>query len=329
MKKIITVFLTLALILGSLSFVLAEDSAEIPGTADMPYAGLTFVPPQAFADAKGIIITEGALDLAENVCYAYWMYFAMTEDELSALYSGETDASTAPFIDLFYVFSIGGGMDFNAMNSIIGNALNPEYAREIGKAGDYTFYLYMEDPNQEFADSIDAEYRDDYLAIAAMKDETAAGFTCYEPLEKPDPYASLVGTKVEFTTTDLDGNPVSSADLFAQNEITMVNIWATWCGPCVGELAELQEINERLKDKDCAVIGLLADDDLDTAKQLIAENGVTYPVVLTPDNIYDLFYFEYIPTSYFIGRDSTILAVPIVGADVTAYEITIDALLDK
>ena len=65
------------------------------------------------------------------------------------------------------------------------------------------------------------------LALAGAVDDVAAAFTCYEPLEAPDPYASLIGTRIEFTAADLNGNTVSSADLFAQNEITRLNIWAT------------------------------------------------------------------------------------------------------
>ena len=53
------------------------------------------------------------------------------------------------------------------------------------------------------------------------------------------PGEGLVGKTLSFETTDLDGNTVKSEDLFAQHELTMVNIWTTWCGPCKGELAGL------------------------------------------------------------------------------------------
>ena len=326
MRKLISLILALSLILCIISFAVADDPDEIPGTTEMPYAGLRFVPPQAYWDAKGGIVTDGSLDITQDIHYAYWLYCAMPEDELNALYSNPENVENAPIIPLFYVFSIGGGMNFDYMNTLVGNPFSAEYAREIGKAGEYTFYLYMEDPNQEFANYIDPIYKDEYLAIAAMKDEAAAAFSCYEPLGK---LAGLVGTKVEFTTTDLDGNPISSADLFAQHEVTMVNIWATWCGPCIGELAELQQIHTRLLEKDCAIVGLLNDTALDSARQLIADNGVTYPVILAPDNFYSIFPIEAYPSSFFIGRDGTILAAPIVGADVNAYESKIDALLQK
>ena len=76
----------------------------------------------------------------------------------------------------------------------------------------------------------------------------------------------------------------------------MVNIWASWCGPCIRELPELQAISERLKEKNCGVIGLLYDGDgaeaLETAKKLMTDNGVSYPVILPPENVDSLFPLE-------------------------------------
>ena len=67
---------------------------------------------------------------------------------------------------------------------------------------------------------------------------------------------------------------ISSAELFAKNEITMVNIWATWCGPCVGELGELQELHTRMQEKECGIVGLLDDDKLEEARRLVQQGGI-------------------------------------------------------
>ena len=329
MKKAISLLLTLMLALSLCAVSLADDPDEIPGTAEMPYAGLRFVPPEQYRNTTGVLVTDGSMELEKGTNYAYWVYCAMTEEEVAALYNGTSTMENPPMVILFYVFSIGGGKTFDDMNASIGGVLSGEYAREIAKVGDYTFYLYMEGPDQNFIDSIDPAYQDEYARVASAVDDVAAAFTCYEPLEAPDPYADLVGSKFEFSAVDLDGNAVSSADLFAQHEITMVNIWATWCGPCIGELAELQQISLRLQEKDCAVIGMLLDDDLDECRSLLAENGVTYPIIQAPTNLDDLVLVEYVPTTVFIGRDGTVLASPVIGAQVDAYESTVDSLLQK
>lgn len=63
------------------------------------------------------------------------------------------------------------------------------------------------------------------------------------------------GADVAFETTDLDGNPVNSAQLFSQNKITMINIWATTCGPCIEEMPELEKMNQEFQKKGGAIVG--------------------------------------------------------------------------
>ena len=66
---------------------------------------------------------------------------------------------------------------------------------------------------------------------------------------------------------------------------------------------------------------------LETAKQIMADTGVTYPVILPPENIDDIFPLEAFPTTYFVDREGTILSEPLVGAYVTMYENIVDELL--
>ncbi len=323
MKRLISLMTALVLALSACAVSCADDPGEIPGTVEMPYAGLRFVPPEAFRNTKGHIITDGAIKITQGIWYAYWVYCAMTEEELVAVnMSGEGDARMTV---LFDVFSIGDGMTFEDLNSMLYTPLPMEYVREIGKAGEVTYYLYMKGIDQEYAGGIDEAYRDEYTALAGMTDEVAAACTFYEPV---DEYAAQIGSKAEFTAKDLDGNPISSEDLFAQNEITMVNIWATWCGPCVGELAELQRIHSGLQEKGCGVVGLLIDDNLDEARRLIAENGVAYPVILAPDNLGDIFAIGGYPTTHFVNRKGEIISSPVVGAYTDKYRKKLDDLLD-
>ncbi len=297
--------------------------AEAPDDAvDLPYAGITFTPPEAYQNTRGLILTDGAMELVPGIQYAYWIYCAVEPDDIASLYGNPNITDIASI--LFYVFSVGNGMTFDDMNRMLGNTLSPESAHELGSAGDYTFYLYAEGPDAAFAAGIDEPYAGEYAALAALTEPLMTAFSCYEPLDK---YAALIGKKIEFTTTDPDGNAVSSEDLFGQNEITVLNIWATWCGPCIGELAELQQIHLRLKEKGCGVAGLLIDNDLSAARSLMDRYGVAYPVILAPANIDSLFTLEGYPTTFFIGRDGTVLTAPIVGAYVTEYESTVEGLL--
>ena len=331
MKKAFCLFLAIILSLSALAVSFADEPDGIPGTVEIPYAGFRFVPPELFRNTTGIVVMDGVAEILDGVYYAYWTYYAMTEEERDAWLNDHNPDAPAEYrvCPLFFVLVIGNGMTFRSFNALNGNAIPTEYVREIGAVGDYTFCLYMEGPNQDFIDVIDPVYRDEYTALASAADDVATAFTIFEPTEKLDPYAGLIGSKFEFTTTDLDGNPIASADLFAQSEITVVNIWTSWCGPCIRELPELQELYTRLLEEGCSIVGMLADDDLDTAQQLIADNGVTYPILLAPDTLNEFIRLEAVPTTLFIGRDGTVLAAPVVGAYIEKYEAVTDSLLQR
>ena len=85
MKKAISLLLTLMLALSLCAFSLADDPNEIPGTVEIPSAGLHFVPPEAYRNPVGQIVYDGYSPLGQDAFYATWYYCAMTDEELTAL----------------------------------------------------------------------------------------------------------------------------------------------------------------------------------------------------------------------------------------------------
>jgi len=147
-----------------------------------------------------------------------------------------------------------------------------------------------------------------------------------------DPEASLPGQVLSFETTDIDGNAVSSADLFKDNKITMVNVWGTWCHNCVGEMEALAEIHTRLQAKGCGVVGVEYEQKpIDTMKDeiraFLEEKGVNYPNVIMPRDNEIINGIAGFPTTFFVDSEGKILTLPISGAQVDAYEPTVDQLL--
>jgi len=137
---------------------------------------------------------------------------------------------------------------------------------------------------------------------------------------------------LSFETTDLDGNAVSSAYLFKDNKITMVNVWGTWCHNCVGEMEVLAEIHTHLQAKGCGVVGLEYEQKhIDTMKDeiraFLEEKGVNYPNVIMPRDNEIINGISGFPTTFFVDSEGTILTLPISGAQVDAYESTVDQLL--
>ena len=143
------------------------------------------------------------------------------------------------------------------------------------------------------------------------------------------------GSAVNFDTTDLAGNAVSSADIISAHKLTMINIWGTYCGPCVNEMPDLEELNGRLAEKDCAIIGVVCDvrgsgdtKTIGIAKDIVSQTGVTYLNLLPWETFWDTFPAEFIPTTYFIDAQGNILGEPAVGArGADDYEALVDEIL--
>ena len=321
-RKWMAAFLVLMICTGC-GIAAAEEKS---GTIDLPMAGIRIDVPAVFGETKGVIGTDGAMELASgsNIYYAYLYYCATGREEFDQLFAEDPGMLSSRVEVICYVFAIGNSLDFSTMVSLTGIPLAAENALQIGQAGTYTFYLYMQE-NPEFAASVGGEYGAEYTALCSMEEQIAAGLECYEPVNEYT--ASLGGTVIRFEGTDLNGNPVSSEKLFAQHEITMVNIWATWCGPCVSELKDLQALHLRFLEKDCGIVGLMTDRNTEEAQRLVRENGMTYPVVLAPDKFDSIVPFSAIPTTFFVDRNGTYLGPKIVGVQTAQYEQTMESLL--
>ena len=60
----------------------------------------------------------------------------------------------------------------------------------------------------------------------------------------------------DFTATDLDGNHVDQS-IFTGRKLTMINIWATFCGPCLGEMPTLGVLHQEYQDRGFQVVGIV------------------------------------------------------------------------
>ena len=142
-----------------------------------------------------------------------------------------------------------------------------------------------------------------------------------------------------FEGKDLEGNTVKSDELFSANAVTVVNFWFTTCGPCVGELAELDALNKELAEKGGALIGVNAftlDGDeaaISEAKAVLDKKGATYQnVYFDSDGEAGTFttnIFAY-PTTYVVDRNGNIVGEPIVGAITEKKQAeTLQTLIDQ
>lgn len=90
----------------------------------------------------------------------------------------------------------------------------------------------------------------------------------------------------EFSTQDVKGNTYTK-EMFKDYDLTLVNVYTTWCTPSVQEIPELDELYKQMKEKGVNGIGVMPDvlnengeivpEDLERAQELVKRTGVSYP----------------------------------------------------
>ena len=177
---------------------------------------------------------------------------------------------------------------------------------------------------------------DDNDESAVSWDDADSNDESAESWDEPDSNDES-GKKISFETTDLDGNTVKSEDIFGEYRVTMINIWGTFCGPCIGEMPELEKLSKSISEKNCGVIGVVCDiygaNDsytINSAKDIINSTGVTYMNVIPWKGIDDKLPSKYVPTTYFVDSKGNVVGNVMVGANYAIdYEKEIDNILDK
>lgn len=137
-----------------------------------------------------------------------------------------------------------------------------------------------------------------------------------------------------FTAADLNGNSVTES-IFSEKDLTVLNIWGTFCGPCIGEMPELGEWAKEMPDN-VQMLGLIIDingeDDtehLDLAVDITQKAGADFTnLIANADFAPILRDVIGVPTTLFIDGDGKIVGDPIVGADVEGYKQFVEEYLD-
>ena len=316
-----------------------ENASEADGSAviDLKSLGYTVKNPDLWDGLEGTVFfypasSSSLLDDPE-VFLSTIYYLPVNEDDVDGEEEAEAsmDMVTIPGV----IFSIRGDRDqmLKALGDLgfTDNLSEDEIEAglvQVGEADDYNFFL-LSSLDEDYAAGLDEKFAEDYKKLPALLEEMLKEAEYNAPV---DPMKTLEGKTLSFTTTDLDGNTVTSADLFKDNEVTMVNLWGTWCHNCVDEMEELAAIHDRIKENGCGIIGIEYEEDpsedtYQKARDLMKEKGTNYPSVLMPEGNEILDQVSGFPTTFFVDREGKILSKPIVGAKVSEYEPTVEALL--
>ena len=128
-----------------------------------------------------------------------------------------------------------------------------------------------------------------------------------------------------FRASDLNGRVVDNT-FFANQRLTMVNIWGTFCGPCIREMPDLAQLPGEFPTTDFAILGVIVDTSYEatdaneatnaTARQLTGSAGVTYTNVIPDRSILTemLADVSVVPTTFFVDHTGKVVGEVLTGS---------------
>ena len=112
--------------------------------------------------------------------------------------------------------------------------------------------------------------------------------------------------QADFTLTDLTGKPWTLKEL--SGKVVVLNFWATWCPPCRKEMPDLESLYQQFKGQGLVILAI-SDEDIGKVKPFVAQEKVTYPVLLDPGRkVNELFQISGIPKTFVYDRTGKLAA---------------------
>lgn len=110
----------------------------------------------------------------------------------------------------------------------------------------------------------------------------------------------------DITLNDLNGRTVNLSDY--RQDIVLINNWATWCPPCKQEMPTLVKYFKVHSNQGFTLIGIEAGDPAEDVASFVEEYGISFPVLLDPDNkSLTAFNNDSLPSSYVIDHNGNVI----------------------
>jgi thiol-disulfide isomerase/thioredoxin len=130
---------------------------------------------------------------------------------------------------------------------------------------------------------------------------------------KKSEYPPLASAVAQADMKNMDGTTSKVADM--KGKVLLLNMWATWCGPCRGEMPALVEMQEEHRDKGFEIVGLNTDDGdtKEMVEEFAKEMNLNYTLVWAPTDMQNgllkISNFNGIPQSFVVDRDGNLRGV--------------------
>ena len=247
------------------TFKPSETTVQAQDSYEYPFLGLNMKLPEELlkqikAQTIAMISNEGWNDNADAIKYAYISWSEMTEEQKEA----EVDKMGTAYDDWYNSLAKVGAIGIydedseKELDKITGCTEH----KEIGSSSDGKYKYYLS-TNKDADESLKKEVEKIDVTLTEM-----TPFQQLSAFDQPQETSNAGdSTNVgKFETKGVDGKDYTEK-VFSDYDLTLVNVFTTWCSPCVNEIPELEKLYEEMKEKGVGVVGVVLDTVGDDAKQ--------------------------------------------------------------
>ena len=294
------------------SFKPADYTLPVKDEYIYEYLGLKFKLSEKIREAmkaKDIVMLDDQSPIDQELKYGLLSFSKLTEEQKNAEVAKMGDGYEKWQESLERIGTIGM-FEKSLSEEEIGKITKCDSHTKLGESKDGKYSYYLSVNSTADAETIE-ELKQTTVEITEKKDRPENGFVLSEKSDLENTMAFSTDSQNVATdlsnlqTVDIDGKEFSGKD-FSDYDLTMVNVFATWCSPCVQEIPDLAEIQKERKDKGVNIVGVVTDtvdqtgenqEVLEKAKLIRERSKAEYPFLI-PDK------------SNFNGRLSGIQAFP-------------------
>lgn len=144
-----------------------------------------------------------------------------------------------------------------------------------------------------------------HTQVAALAQRAFLSTGLFSPIAKPQDEEVILD--YNFTLKKLSGEEVHFSEF--KDKVVFINIWATWCAPCIAEMPGIQNMYDNLKsEEDMAFVMLGMDKDQSKPEAFIEKKGYGFPVYLPMQGLPDLFRVPSIPTTLIFNKQGKLIS---------------------
>lgn len=294
------------------SFKPADYTLPVKDEYNYEYLGLKFKLSEKIREAmkaKDIVMLDDQNPIDQELKYGLLSFSKLTEEQKNTEVAKMGDGYEKWQESLERIGTIGM-FEKSLSEEEIGKITKCDSHTKLGESKDGKYSYYLSVNSTADAETIE-ELKQTTVEITEKKERPENGFVLSEKSDLENTMAFSTDSQNVATdlsnlqTMDIDGKEFSGKD-FSDYDLTMVNVFATWCSPCVQEIPDLAEIQKEMKDKGVNIVGVVTDtvdqtgenqEALEKAKLIRERSKAEYPFLI-PDK------------SNFNGRLSGIQAFP-------------------